>query len=247
MSRRKIDPQDQKRILQSKDTALVVVTAYLPAMVRKGQQFDVTVAVPPNSDAKSLKGGWLLETRLFEEQNVEGRGSMKGREYGVAYGAILTAPGAEKDPTRVTAEMRRGMIPGGALSSTERDLQIVLMNNKRGFRNSKRIATAISERFNHYNRFGQRIPLAEAKTDAMMTLKVHPSYRNNFPRYQQVIRNIAFNETEVARRLRMEQLEKDIVKPAGARNCRHPVPAASTGIQRLRSAISCRSGPRIPR
>ncbi|MFN9968891.1 MAG: flagellar basal body P-ring protein FlgI, partial [Phycisphaerae bacterium] len=75
MSRRGVEAKDQKKLLQSKDTCLVVVTAYLPAMVRKGQKFDVTVAVPPNSDARSLKGGWLLETRLFEEQNVEGRGS----------------------------------------------------------------------------------------------------------------------------------------------------------------------------
>ena len=78
MSRRNV--KDSKRILASQDTALVVVTAYLPAMVRKGQRFDVRVAIPPQAKATSLKGGWLLETRMFEEQNVEGRGAMKGHE-----------------------------------------------------------------------------------------------------------------------------------------------------------------------
>ena len=45
MSRRNV--KDGKRILASQDTALVVVTAYLPAMVTKGQRFDVRVAIPP--------------------------------------------------------------------------------------------------------------------------------------------------------------------------------------------------------
>lgn len=238
MSRRGVEPRDQKKLLQSKDTCLVVVTAYLPAMVRKGQKFDVTVAVPPNSDARSLKGGWLLETRLFEEQNVEGRGSMKGREYGVAYGAVLTAPGVEKDPTRISGELRRGTIPGGAISGTERDLSIFLMNNKRGFRNAKRVSEVISERFNHYDRFGQRVPLATAKTDAMLTLKVHPSYRNNFPRYQQVIRNIAFKEDEIPRRLRMEKLETEITEPENSQSAALQLEAIGTsGIPFLRRAL----------
>ncbi|MGV2334280.1 MAG UNVERIFIED_CONTAM: flagellar basal body P-ring protein FlgI [Planctomycetaceae bacterium] len=71
MARRGV--KDANRILASRNTALVVVTAYLPAMVRKNQRFDVRVAIPPNSNARSLKGGWLLETRLFEEQNIQGR------------------------------------------------------------------------------------------------------------------------------------------------------------------------------
>ncbi|MCA9064884.1 MAG: HEAT repeat domain-containing protein, partial [Planctomycetaceae bacterium] len=39
---------------------------------------------------------------------------------------------------------------------------------------------------------------------------------NNFPRYQAVIRSIAFNETDVARRMRMEQLAEDIFVPEKA-------------------------------
>jgi flagellar basal body P-ring protein FlgI len=45
MNRR--DVKNAKQILASRDTAMVVVTAYLPAMVRKGQRFDVRVALPP--------------------------------------------------------------------------------------------------------------------------------------------------------------------------------------------------------
>lgn len=209
MNRRNI--KNAKQILASRDTALVVVTAYLPAMVRKGQRFDVRVSLPRNSNATSLKGGWLLDTRLFEEQTVEGRGTLKGHEYAVASGAILTSIGVKESREERQAELMSGSIPGGAISQTDRDLSIVIKNDKRGSRNSQRVAEAVSTRFHRYNKYGQQIKCAEAKTDVMVKLKTHEQYINNFPRYQAVIRNIALNETDVARRIRMEMLARDIM------------------------------------
>ena len=214
MTRRKIENPGQ--ILASRNTALVMVTAYLPAMVRDKQTFDVRVMLPPNSEATSLKGGWLLETRLSEEQTIAGRGNIKGHEYAVAYGAILTALGNGDHTKDGSAMLRRGSIPGGAISNTERNLEVVLRNEYRGLKTSQRIESAISNRLHHYNRFGQRIAMAEAKTDLMLELMVHPLYRNNFPRYQQMIRSIALRETDVARRMRMENLAVDIQDPSKA-------------------------------
>ncbi len=236
MSRRNVP--DIKRILASPDTALVIVTAYLPAMVRKGQRFDVRVAIPPQSKATSLKGGYLLETRLFEEQNVEGRGALKGHEYAVAGGAVLTNLGVKGSPEERQGELMYGTIPGGAVSMTERDLSIVLRREKKGFRNSKRIADAVSERFNRYDNFGQKIPCAVAKQDDLISLKVHPQYINNFPRYQAVIRSIAFNESEVARRIRVERLARDIMDPDQAQTAALQLEAiGDSGIPFLKDAL----------
>lgn len=214
MSRRKIP--NQGRILASRNTALVMVTAYLPAMVRNGQKFDVRVTLPPNSEATSLKGGRLLETRLSEEQTIAGKGNVKGHEYAVAHGAILTALGSGGNTRDAPAMLRRGSIPGGAVSKTERNLEIILRNDFRGLKTSKTIENAISSRLHHYNNYGQRVPMAEAKTDIMLELMVHPLYRNNFPRYQQMIRSIALKETPVARRMRVEKLSRDILEPSKA-------------------------------
>jgi len=236
MSRRNVP--DGKRILASQDTALVIVTAYLPAMVRKGQHFDVRVAIPPQAKATSLKGGYLLETRLFEEQNVEGRGALKGHEYAVAGGAILTNLGVKGAPEERQGELMYGTIPGGAVSKTERDLSIVLRREKKGFRNSKRISDAVSERFNRYDNFGQKIPCAVAKQDDLISLKVHPQYINNFPRYQAVIRSIAFNESEVARRIRVERLARDIMDPDKAQTAALQLEAiGDSGIPFLKDAL----------
>lgn len=214
MARRKI-PQPA-RILKDPNTAMVMITAYLPSMVRKDQKFDVRVALPPNSEATSLKGGWLLETRLSEEQAIAGRGNVKGHQYAVAHGAILTGFGGSASAKISPAMLRRGSIPGGAISRTERNLEIIVRNEFRSIKTSNRIENAISKRLHHYNRFGQRISMAKAKTDSRVELKIHPLYKNNFPRYQQMIRSIAFRETEVARRMRIESLARDILKPARA-------------------------------
>ena len=229
MSRRGV--KDAKRILASRDTAMVIVTAYLPAMVRKGQRFDVRVALPPNSNAKSLKGGWLLETRLFEEQNVEGHGSLKGHNYAVAGGAILTSLGVKDNREERQAELMSGAIPGGAISLTDRDLSIILRTEKRGSRNSLRVAEAVSERFYRYNKYGQRISCAEAKDDARVVLKTHDQYINNFPRYQAVIRSLALNESDVARRIRMEMLARDILDAEKCQNIVSGVAACPTALQ----------------
>ena len=229
MNRRGV--KDAKRILASRDTAMVVVTAYLPAMVRKGQRFDVRVALPPNSNAKSLKGGWLLETRLFEEQNVEGHGSLKGHNYAVAGGAILTSLGVKDNREERQAELMSGAIPGGAISLTDRDLSIILRTEKRGSRNSLRVAEAVSQRFYRYNKYGQRISCAEAKDDARVVLKTHDQYINNFPRYQAVIRSLALNESDVARRIRMEMLARDILDVEKCQNIVSGVAACPTALQ----------------
>ena len=234
MARRKIP--NASAILASRDTALVIVTAFLPPMVREDQRFDVRVILPPNSEATSLKGGTLLETRLSEEQFVRGRGNLKGHQYAVAQGAILTALG---DGGRANAAMlRRGTVPGGAVSKTERNLEVILRNEHRGLKTSQRVERAIANRLHHYNRFGQRIPMATAKTDLMVELKVHPTYRSNFPRYQQMIRSIAYRESDIARRLRMEKLEEQIMNPATAGSAALQLEAIGRdGIPFLKAAL----------
>ncbi|MCA9048363.1 MAG: flagellar basal body P-ring protein FlgI [Planctomycetaceae bacterium] len=224
------------RILASRNTALVMVTAYLPAMVREGQRFDVRVSLPPNSEATSLRGGYLLETRMSEEVTVSGRGNLKGHHYATAQGAILMALGDGGKSN--SAAMRRGSIPGGAVSNTERNLEVILRDEYRGLKTSKQVENAISKRLHHYDRYGQRIAMAEAKSDVLLTLGVHPTYRNNFPRYQQVIRSIAFRESDVARRLRMEQLGKEIMEPASAERSALQLEAAGPeGIPFLKAAL----------
>lgn len=209
MRRRGID--DPETILRSPNTALVIVRAYLPPMIRKGEAFDVEVRIPEGDTTTSLNGGWLLETELSESAIVPGQGVMKGHILARAKGPILVTSGEGKSDS--TGLKRRGKILGGGISKKDRDLRIQLRSDFRSVRQSKRIADRIGQRFFAYNESGLREPLAKALTDQTIELKVMPRYKDNYPRYLEVIRNIAFRETPVARHVRMEKLKSQLIDP----------------------------------
>jgi flagellar basal body P-ring protein FlgI len=202
-------------ILRSPNTALVIVRAYLPPLVRKGDTFDVEVRLPGNTDATSLNGGWLMETYLAEQAVVPGRGVLEGHIFAKAKGPILISTG-EGDKESLAGVMRRGRVLGGGVSMKERDMALFLRNDFRSVRNAKRISDRIGRRFYHYDKHGIKESLAEAKTDQKVQLQIHPRYRENFPRFLQVVRNIAFRESEVAQRVRMQQLREQLLTPQTA-------------------------------
>ena len=53
-------------LLASKDVSLVLVRAILRPGIQKGDHFDVEVRIPASSETTSLRGGYLLETRLTD-------------------------------------------------------------------------------------------------------------------------------------------------------------------------------------
>ncbi|MCA9016667.1 MAG: flagellar basal body P-ring protein FlgI, partial [Planctomycetaceae bacterium] len=216
MRRRNVKNPNQ--ILRSPDTALVIVKAYLPPLIQKGESFDVEVYLPGNSEATSLEGGWLMESYLAEQAMIQGRGLLKGHILAKAQGPILIPPMSEEDRKKgVSGLLRRGRILSGGISMSEdRDLALYLRNDFKSIRNAQRIADRIGGRFHHFDKFGIEEPLAEAKTDKKVVLKLKPRYKHNDSRYLQVVRHIAFRETDVAQRVRMQKLTEEIMIPEKA-------------------------------
>lgn len=203
-------------LLSSPDTALVVVRAYLPPLLKKGETLDVEVIAPESAEITSLAGGWLLETYLTEQAFVPGRGMLKGHNYAKAEGPVLVAGIGSSDKStdkNNAALFQRGRILGGATVLKERELVMQLRHEFRSVRNSARIAAAIGQRFHDFDEHGIKKPMAEAKTDQKLILDVHPRYKDNYPRYLQVIRSIAFRETPVAQRVRMQKLHDELLTP----------------------------------
>ncbi|HTH47734.1 MAG TPA: flagellar basal body P-ring protein FlgI [Candidatus Limnocylindria bacterium] len=133
--------------LSSKNVAVVMVTADIPAFVKNGSRLDVNVA--SMGDAKSLQGGVLLQTPLLGADDTV---------YAVAQGALAVggfvggsggAGGATVQKNHPTV----AQITGGALVEKEIPTEIVhnnvieLLLRDPDFTSAARMAAAINEQF----------------------------------------------------------------------------------------------------
>ncbi len=134
-----VNPND----LKTRNAALVMVIADIPALYKPGMRLDVEVAAI--NDAKSLRNGILLQTPLY---------GADGNVYAVAQGAISVggedAKGSVNLQKRFTAV---GYVPNGAIVEREIPMSIVDSNSvtilldRPDFTNASRTATAINTVF----------------------------------------------------------------------------------------------------
>ncbi|MEE8451987.1 MAG: flagellar basal body P-ring protein FlgI [Thermoguttaceae bacterium] len=221
-------------VLASKNTALVLVRAVLRPGVQPGDRLDVEVRVPSRSETTSLRGGHLLETRL-KEMALLNHQFHEGHLLALAEGPVMVDPTAKGREDQVL--LGRGRILGGAVAKRARPLGLVL---KPGYQNviySARVAAAINKRFHTFHK-GIKTGVAKAKTDEFIELAVHPRYKDNIPRYVQVVRAVALRETATERMERIKELENRLLDPVGAAGAALQLEAlGKEGVEPLLGAI----------
>lgn len=172
-----INPND----VNSRNTATVVITTYLPSFAHQGDKLDINVA--SLGDAKSLLGGTLLATPLKGPDNqiyalAQGPLSIGGFKYDL-FGNVVQ----KNHPTA-------GLIPGGAvvertiyneLLGKENDVHIIL--NRADFTTADHVETAINKKF------GTNIALARGAQE----IEVHlpPQAHKHFIRFISELENIS--------------------------------------------------------
>jgi flagellar P-ring protein precursor FlgI len=132
-------PADQ---LQSRNVAVVMVTASLPVLAREGDTLDVTVT--SSGDARSLVGGALLMTPLR---------AANGRTYALAQGPLAVG-GYRYDANGNVVQKNHptvGSVPGGATvevgmprAATE-PTQVTFVLGSPDYTTAMRVATAINQ------------------------------------------------------------------------------------------------------
>jgi len=199
-------------VLASKNTALVLIRAVLRPGIQKGDHFDLEVRIPSRSETTSLRGGWLLETRL-KELAILGNQVRDGHVLGIAQGPVLVDPSADIKEDRVLSG--RGRILGGGMATKSRSMGLVLKPEYQNVLNSSRIANAVNKRFHTFQN-GLKVGVAKAKTEEYVDLAVHPRYKDNIRRYVQVVRAVALRESAAERVTRLKLLEKQLFDPVTA-------------------------------
>jgi flagellar basal body P-ring protein FlgI len=200
------------QILSSPNVSLVLVRCYLPPGVQKNDRLDVEVRVPSKSETTSLRGGWLMRTRL-RELAVLDSAMHSGRVSGSAEGYVLVDAIFGGGDDKV-AEVR-GRVLGGGVSLVSRPVGLEVQTENRSIRTSSLVGTAINARFHTFDH-GVKKGVATPKRDNFVELEVHPRYRHNLVRYMHVVRNIAFTESPADRIRRIELLERKLLDPATA-------------------------------
>ncbi|GGY50753.1 flagellar basal body P-ring protein FlgI [Parvularcula lutaonensis] len=179
---------DNERILQTRNTAAVMVTASLPGFSRNGDKIDVTVSAL--GDARSLQGGTLLVTPLT---------AADGNVYAVAQGQLIIggfqAAGAAGSIQRGVPT--QGRIPAGATVERELAFPINELDTVRyvlknpDFTTANRIASAIDQRLS--GRFARAVDLATVE------VLVPADYRGQVTTMLAELESIDVETDEIAR------------------------------------------------
>ncbi len=177
--------------------------------IQEGDRFDVEVRVPSQSETKSIRNGWLLQTRLTELA-VLGEAIRTGHELGIAEGPVLVDPTA--DPKKDQALVTQGRVLGGGIALKSRPLGLVVSHEHQSVRISQDIAHSINKRFFTFTN-GRKQGVANPKTPEFIDIAIHPRYKDNVARYMQVLRNVAINESPTALQARLMFLEQQLGDP----------------------------------
>lgn len=151
------------KMINSPDTAVVLVQGFVPAGAIKQQAFDIRVETLANTQTTSLKGGRLYTTELKYVGQVEDvMGTSKTLAY--AAGNIYIDNISEPKP-----DPRGGFILGGG--KTVQDSQILLSIFKPDFRTAAIIRNRINERF------GKNV--AQAPSEGIIALSPPEKFNGN--------------------------------------------------------------------
>ena len=206
------DIANPNRFLETTDTALVRVRATIPPGPRRGEPIDVRILAPRTARATDLRGGWLLDTRLRQQQLLN-QTIRKSDVMAVGTGLVLTrpdyAPGNDE-----TLKLEGSVLNGGRVQET-RKLGLVLKPSYHHAKVSASIATAINQRFFFFDGTTRR-GIAKAIEDDFVELDMHPRYRENIHRFMHVVRAIGGKPQSSVNQERLAELGGRLESPATA-------------------------------
>lgn len=202
--------------LASKEAAVVLVRAKIAPGARPGDTFDVEVrCLDEDRQTTSLKGGFLLlsslkdvadVSQLSEKARENGSSYRTGFEWAIANGPLMISVGKDADE-------RKARVVAGARLKKERPLALLVRNeyNEKA-EHSMRMGAAIDERF-RVQTSGSFAKIADAKNGKAITLRVPDQYRNNIPRFLDVVSRIPHEAGGPERLYWQRRCGEDLLNP----------------------------------
>ncbi len=162
-----IEPAD---LIESPDTAVVELTAYIDPGACQGSRLDVAVAAATGTQTRSLEGGLLLQAELKRVGRASGGpGIITGRTVGYARGPVFTNPFAAETEGTFSADPRRATVLGGGITLEQRPTKLIL--KQPSYPMARRIEQRLNETFGH-----RRPAIAEAMSQSYLYLRTPPRF-----------------------------------------------------------------------
>jgi flagellar basal body P-ring protein FlgI len=199
--------------VESTDTSIVLLRAFLPPGIRKGDPIDVEVWVPPGDETVSLKGGRLLEVEL-KEILVTNKHRLDGETYVKVDGPVLVTVDPNASEEERQAALRKGRVLGRGKCLIDRDFRLVVENSKHSTRLTKHTAFRINQRFRSPQTGSKGI--ANALDYEKINLAVPPEYKHDVERFLHVVRRIPQSESKTFEDRLLGVLETELMNPATA-------------------------------
>ena len=177
-------------MINSMDTAVVLVEGFIPAGAVKQKAFDVSVKALPNTQTTSLAGGRLYTTELKLVGRVE-ETIMASKTLAFAAGAVYIDNIAEPKP-----DQRVGYVLGGGKVIQSHQILLAL------FRPDFRAAAAIRNRIN--GRFGR--DTATAASESIIYLSLPGEFKDRKERLIELVKALYISSTAVAEDSRINSL-----------------------------------------
>lgn len=175
-----------RQLLQSKDTAVVIVYALVPPGAPDGSRFDVFVTA---LNATSLEGGRLYTTDLRLGEAVAFGGQQRNK-IGEARGNVYINPFAEPGEVDSVVSRTVGRILSGGVV-TKSDRIRVLLDNPSHSR-ARQIVSAINSRFPQ--RSGDRNAIAIGRDERTIEVEVPREYTDRSNEFVQLLAHVQINQ-----------------------------------------------------
>lgn len=179
-----------ERLLDSPDTAVVVVEGVIPPGATKGTKFDLRVSALPGTDVTSLEGGRLYTTDLRAGPLLAG--SRQARIIAEGKGNIFINPFVEPGATSRDAVNRLvGRVLDGG--QTKEDLTLKLKLATSSHTRARTIQSAINSTFPREPR--QKNETARGENADSIALTVPPSFHGRTEEFIQLVRHVPLDIT----------------------------------------------------
>ena len=203
-----------EKLLDSPDTAVVIVEAVVPQGALAGTRFDVRVVADPRTGTTSLEGGTLYTTDLRPGGLSTGgaQAAALARASGPVFVNPFAEPGAVGKDTIVRTVGR--VLNGGEVI---KDMPLKLRLGNPSHARAAILQSAINTRFPQEPR--QRDPTARGESDEVLRLHIPPSFSGHTDEFIDLLRHTSIaqsNPEAVAMAVRRTLLANPMVASAAS-------------------------------